>query len=106
MSLFLSIGAITEKMDGSGDLYISFKNEEGIWSKARNIGGEINSAQMDYCPYVDLNTGILYFTSRRSSVTPETKYSSLDKLVKEINKYENGYSRIYKVPIKDKLSAK
>jgi len=91
---------------GSGDLYISFKSEEGVWSKAKNIGGEINSAQMDYCPYVDIKNGVLYFTSRRSTIDKKVRYNSLDKFALEINKYENGYSRIYKVSVKDKLLPK
>jgi len=57
---------------------------------------------MDYCPFVDYNTGMLYFTSRRSTVNKKTTYRSIEKLVQEINKYENGNSRIYKVSIKDK----
>jgi hypothetical protein len=89
---------------GSGDLYISFKDEEGNWSKSKNLGGEINSAQMDYCPYVDLNAGILYFTSRRSTINTKGRFDSVASLDQEINKYENGYSRIYKVPIASKIS--
>ena len=89
---------------GSGDLYISYKDEAGVWSKSKNLGQEINSAQMDYCPFVDFDTGMLYFTSRRSTVNQKTIYSSIDKLVGEINKYKNGYSRIYKVSVKDKYS--
>ena len=89
---------------GSGDLYISFKNNQGVWSSPKNLGNEVNSAQMDYCPFIDLNSGMLYFTSRRSSVNNEKKFSSMEKLKLELNKYENGYSRIYKVSIINKLS--
>lgn len=85
---------------GSGDLYISFKSEDNTWSKAKNMGTEVNSKQMDYCPYVNTKTGIMYFTSKRSSVI-QKDFSSVERLLHEINKYENGLSRIYQVSIKE-----
>ena len=48
---------------GQGDLYISFRNAHGIWGKAKNLGAPINSARLDYCPFV--YNGLLYFTSDR-----------------------------------------
>lgn len=91
---------------GSGDLYISFKNEDKAWSQSINLGKEVNSAHMDYCPFVNFSTNTLYFTSRRSSINNTKKYNSLNEFVKEINKYENGFSRIYKVSILNKLKSK
>lgn len=87
---------------GSGDLYISIKNEDNTWSKARNMGIEVNSKQMDYCPYVNTKTDMMYFTSKRSSIIQED-FKSAEKLMHEINKYENGLSRIYQVSIKDHI---
>lgn len=83
---------------GSGDLYISWKRKDNQWSAAQNIGKEINSAQMDYCPFVNTATGMLYFTSKRTSVkkqfdTPQNTAS----LLNEMDKYENGLSRLYAV---------
>jgi len=49
---------------------------------------------------VDTGNGILYFTSKRNSV--QTKFAmpqSLDKLLEEMNRYENGLSRLYKVQL-------
>ena len=63
---------------GSGDLFISYKEINGNWEKAKNMGSEVNSTLMDYCPFYDAKTD----------------------LEKEINKYENGLSRIYKLNIK------
>lgn len=85
---------------GSGDLYISFKSEDNTWNKAKNLGAEVNSKQMDYCPYVNSKTGMMYFTSKRSSVT-QKDFSTVERLMYEINKYENGLSRIYQVSIKE-----
>ncbi len=83
---------------GSGDLYISYKNTDGSWSKAKNLGGEINSKYMDYCPFVDLDTGTLYFTSKRSALNPPTSgFGTVRELADAVTIYENGASRIYKV---------
>ena len=38
---------------GSGDLYISYRNKEGNWEKASNLGAKINSSAMDYCPFYE-----------------------------------------------------
>jgi len=89
---------------GGGDLYISYRNSDNMWSKAENLGREINSGLVDYCPYVNMSTGILYFTSKRSNVKiEETGYTNFQKFLNEITKYENGFSRIYKISIKGKL---
>jgi hypothetical protein len=86
---------------GSGDLYISYKNSDGLWTKAKNLGAEINSAEMDYCPFVDTKTNTLYFTSKRTSVNDSDKdFSSIAEILDEINKYDNGLSRIYKTTLK------
>ncbi|MBX7227062.1 MAG: hypothetical protein K1X55_13595 [Chitinophagales bacterium] len=85
---------------GSGDLYISF-HKDGVWSSPQNLGEKINAPQMDYCPYVDTQ-GILYFTSRRTAFSPTPKENmSLEEALEEMNKYENGSSRLYKVDISD-----
>ncbi|MBO6605245.1 hypothetical protein [Psychroserpens sp.] len=78
---------------GAGDLYIS-KFKDGEWQQAENLGSEINSKQTDFCPFVLNET--LYFTSRRSQVTmKEGGFKSYEELLSEINKYQNGFSRIY-----------
>lgn len=35
--------AVRKEGYGQGDLYISFKNESGTWSEAKNMGGQINN---------------------------------------------------------------
>jgi len=86
---------------GSGDLYISHKVSDSAWTKAKNLGVEINSAKMDYCPFVDTKSNTLYFTSKRSSVNDSNiDFSSIQEILDEINKYDNGLSRIYKTTIK------
>lgn len=82
---------------GSGDLYISYRTEKGNWDKALNMGEAVNSKAMDYCPFVDLKTNTLYFTSKRSSIKP-SEFKSISEFLKVANQYENGLSRLYKVP--------
>ncbi|MEM7510873.1 MAG: hypothetical protein AAF388_08070 [Bacteroidota bacterium] len=78
---------------GSGDIYLSVK-KEGVWQQAENLGDQINSKYMDYCPFVDLTHQVLYFTSRRSSIQAEV-ISSMEAFSELISQYENGQSRIY-----------
>lgn len=92
---------------GSGDLYISHKKENGGWSAPKNLGKEINSPQMDYCPYVDMKTGMLYFTSKRNNTQAAPKKAlEIDELLREFNRYDNGLSRLYIVGIKAWLKGK
>lgn len=85
---------------GSGDLYISY-NKERQWTKAENMGKHINSDKMDYCPFVDINTNTLYFTSKRdNTISRFDEPLNLNELLTELNKYDNGSSRIYKTSFK------
>ncbi|MBO0323336.1 PD40 domain-containing protein [Muricauda sp. CAU 1633] len=87
-----------EDGQGSGDLYISFKNAFGEWSKAKPLPQPINSKQMDYCPFVDEKNNILYFTSRRIT-NPDGPIRNMQSLKLFLNSYENGNSRLYKTNI-------
>ncbi|MDN3641456.1 hypothetical protein QWY87_01995 [Lutimonas halocynthiae] len=82
---------------GSGDLYISHRERNLSWRKAVNFGSVINSDKIDYCPFVDIKTKTLYFTSKRSSIKPGTVFNSTEGLLMELNKYDNGLSRLYKI---------
>lgn len=84
---------------GSGDLYISRKDDKGHWSAAENLGSEVNSRYMEYCPFYDEKTQTLYFTSRRSSLQPQ-KINDFKALKNLIEGSENGNSKIYQVKIK------
>lgn len=93
---YLLFGAYRSE-DGlrSGDIYMSQKDEYGMWSKARPLPTSINSKQMDYCPFVDKANQQLYFTSRRDSL-PVMPIPSIKKLKTYLDSYQNGTSRIYK----------
>ncbi len=86
---------------GSGDLYISFKQADKSWTQAVNMGENINSKQMDYCPFVDVENQTLYFTSRRSDVDfAPGGFMKTELLLKELTKSSNGQSRFYQTHFK------
>ncbi len=99
---FLIFGGYQRKDGlGSGDLYISYKDKEGKWGAAKNLSKEINSKKMDYCPFYDHKTQTLYFTSKRSNIKQDvTQPKNLEQLLKLLNAYENGLSKIYSTSIK------
>ncbi|MGW9686144.1 hypothetical protein [Flagellimonas sp. 2504JD1-5] len=97
-SYLLFGGYNREDGQGSGDIYISFKNQNGEWSKAKPLPIGINSKYMDYCPFVDEDNNVLYFTSRRS-LNPDTPIQSIEVLSKFFDTYQNGNSRLYKAKI-------
>ena len=49
---------------GRGDLYISFKKEDGSWSESRNMGPKINSSGHELCPFVSQDGKYLFYTSK------------------------------------------
>ncbi len=50
---------------GRGDLYISFKEENGTWSPSVNMGGKINTEGHELCPFVTADGKYLFYTSRQ-----------------------------------------
>jgi Tol biopolymer transport system component len=52
---------------GQGDLYISFRNNNGTWTEARNLGPKINSEAKDRFPCVSPDGKYLFFNSNRVS---------------------------------------
>lgn len=82
---------------GRGDLYISKKDKNNQWLPAEHLTN-INSKKLDYCPFIDLNTNTLYFTSNPSSISKVLpKKMALEEFNLYLNTNPNGLSRIYKV---------
>lgn len=79
---------------GSGDLYISKRNENGEWLPAENMGNTINTKYMEYCPFYNYKTKTLYFTSRRANLSPR-KFKDIQQYLEIISGSENGLSKIY-----------
>ncbi|RFN58400.1 PD40 domain-containing protein [Marixanthomonas ophiurae] len=79
---------------GSGDLYISKKDTNGKWKKAKNLGVPLNTKYMEYCPFYDEKNQILYFTSKRNNIKSK-KFNTISDFKKYINESNNGLSKIY-----------
>ncbi|WP_452228899.1 hypothetical protein [Lacinutrix sp. MEBiC02404] len=84
---------------GSGDLYISRKDANGKWEKAKNMGTPINTKYMEYCPFYDAENGILYFTSKRRNLESR-KFKDVLDFKSYIQGNQNGLSKIYSTAIK------
>jgi Tol biopolymer transport system component len=92
--LFTSYGRSDDA--GGGDLYMSVKDKNGKWKQAINLK-EINSKQLDYCPYVSPDSKILFVTSERHQLPSAFfKDRASYKRVKEINSIAlNSTGNIY-----------
>ena len=81
---------------GGGDLYISQKDDEGKWTKSKNLGNLINSDKLDYCPFIDWRSRNFYFTSDR--MTRDTlQLDDINVLIENSNSILNGFGNIYKI---------
>ena len=50
---------------GSGDLYVSFRTEDGGWTQAANLGETVNTEHLEFCPSISRDGRYLFFTSNR-----------------------------------------
>lgn len=58
---------------GLSDLFISFKDSNGVWTQPKNLGPAINSAAKDEFPYITPDREYLFFNSSRVSDINKTK---------------------------------
>ncbi len=78
---------------GGGDLYISIRGDSG-WSPAENLGPSVNSDRLDYCPFIDFKTGVLYFTSNRKTQVSRS-WDNLATFEEVSHRIGNGMGDIY-----------
>ena len=52
---------------GISDLYISFHNKDGSWTKPKNMGPRINTSAKESFPFVSFDGKYLFFMSNRAS---------------------------------------
>ena len=57
---------------GSSDLYVSFRDAEGAWGPAINLGGEINTPSAENYPSVSPDGRVLLFDRRERLANGET----------------------------------
>ncbi|MEM6265347.1 MAG: hypothetical protein AAGI38_22790 [Bacteroidota bacterium] len=50
---------------GEGDLYISFKKEDGTWTQSKNMGPTINTKGHELCPFVSHDGKYFFYTSNQ-----------------------------------------
>ncbi len=50
---------------GQGDLFVSFRKKDGMWSPAKSLGNTINTATDDFCPYVSPDGKYLFYASKK-----------------------------------------
>ena len=85
---------------GASDLYISFRKEDGSWTKALNLGDKVNSIRWEFSPCVTPDGKYLFFASNRrfrlprsnTTMTFEAKIKFFDR---ELNSPGNGHSDFY-----------
>lgn len=53
----------TKKSFGDRDIYVSFKQASGSWSKPKNLGENINTAATELTPFLAADGRTLYFSS-------------------------------------------
>ncbi len=92
--IFSSFGR--EDGAGGGDLYIAYRKENGSWTKARNMGIQINSGKLDYCPFVTYDEKYFFFTSQRENhIFTNRKRKQFTEVIQLANSIENGLGNIY-----------
>jgi len=79
---------------GGGDLYVSVKRN-GQWQPASNLGPEINSNKLDYCPFYDEQNGVLYWTSGHSSKAVMPGRMNFTAWLDWIGSGANGWHKVY-----------
>ena len=90
---------------GASDLYISFRKGDGSWTKALNLGDEVNSIRWEFCPCMTSDGKYLFFASNRRfklsrSKTTTTFEDKIKLLDRELNSPGNGHSDFYWVDAK------
>lgn len=62
----------TEDSYGDQDIYVTFKDDLGVWSAPKNLGRVINTENIEYAPFLSSDEKILYFSSNGHAPHPES----------------------------------
>jgi hypothetical protein len=91
---YIIFGSAREGDLGGGDMYISFRADDGSWSDAANMGPPVNTPTLDFCPALSPDGRFLFFTSRR--VAPEAPVpNSYEEIVASVSGPLNGSMNLY-----------
>jgi hypothetical protein len=81
---------------GGGDMYISHKDREGNWMTVKHLPLPINSASLDYCPFVSWDKQYFLFTSNRmDKAFKNVAAKDYHELKELLSKPGNGWDDIY-----------
>lgn len=50
---------------GEGDIYVAFRNEDGSWGKAYNLGAEVNGPGIEFCASLSPDGKYIFYTKNR-----------------------------------------
>jgi hypothetical protein len=101
---FLLMGSFgREDTIGSSDLYISY-NQNGKWTKPKNLGPAINTTARDYSPRITKDGKWLLYTSERLDRPPELPMS-YESFVRMSRGLYNGLGNLYRIPLDYVLAA-
>jgi len=93
---FIIFASDRPENNGRGDLYISFKNEDGTWAAAKNMGTTINGVGPEFSPYLSPDGKYLFYT--RQTWTPITDIKeplTYDYFIRAHNSYDNLSTNIW-----------
>ena len=62
--------------EGRGDLYISFRDNNGAWTDSKNLGKEINGYASEYCPFVTSDGKYFLYTKEDDIYWIDTSFMS------------------------------
>lgn len=80
---------------GGMDIFISFKNDKGVWEEPINLGEPINSEWSDFGAYISPDGKYLFFSSYRSYSADEYKGKNYKELLELYRSPKNGYATLY-----------
>jgi WD40-like Beta Propeller Repeat len=82
---------------GSSDLYISY-NQNGVWSKPKNLGPVINTPARDYSPRLSGDGKWFLYTSERMDADPVLPFTYND-FEKRVRGLYNTLGNLYRIPL-------
>ena len=80
---------------GIMDIYVSFRDSNGVWSEPVNAGSEINSPFSDYGARFSPDGKYLFFSSYRSPSQEYYHGKSYKELLEEFSDPRNGYATLF-----------
>jgi len=100
--VFAAYGRPDDLGGGSGDLYISF-DENGAWTKSRNLGPKINSPTREYCPIGSPDGHYFFFTSFRGALDKplDRPFKSYQEMKDMLGQSLNGRGNVFQIDLKE-----